>query len=575
RQGEELMRADGKLTRVDAFRKLDRYKEHDIEAVVADLKGAARPGQALDSALQAGKGACFLLTAAGETLSWFSTTRTDIETGESFPELDPKDFSFNSPRGWCPACRGYGRIQPWMLEPADKEVDEDAERLRHLGLCAGDDGGEGGEPCPVCRGERLNRVSRAVKLHFKGRRPPLSLPALLRCPPSELIANLEALDLDERGRLVTRDIVPQIRERLRFMDHVGLGYLSLDRPTKTLSGGEAQRIRLAAQLGTNLAGVLYVLDEPSIGLHARDNRRLISTLIALRDKGNTLVVVEHDDELMARADLIVDLGPGAGVHGGQLLARGTPSEIRRNSSSLTGLFLARGIAHPMSGAYRECDARRESWMELRGARLRNLDGVNLRLPLGRLVMVAGPSGAGKSTLFRDLLGPAVACAVKARRQRITGRDYARLSGGGRAPFDELRNASGFRSVIEVDQSPIGKTPRSTPATYLGVFDLIRGFFASLPEAKIRGYTASRFSFNVAGGRCPTCEGAGRIRLEMAFMPETYLPCDDCRGLRYGPELNDITWKGKTIGAVLQLTFEEAAQFFDFHSQLSQVCQLMV
>jgi excinuclease ABC subunit A len=577
RQGYELMRADGKLVRADAFRKLDRYKEHDIEVVVSDLRTDPKPAQALERALAAGKGACFLLTQTGEILSWFSTTRTDIGSGESFPELDPKDFSFNSSRGWCPACRGYGRIYPWMLEPDDESEDENRERLRQLGLGPGDEGGEDGAPCPVCHGERLNRVSRAVKLHFKGRRPPLSLPSLLACPPSELIANLEALDLDERGRLVTRDIVPQIRERLRFMDHVGLGYLSLDRPTKTLSGGEAQRIRLAAQLGTNLAGVLYVLDEPSIGLHARDNRRLIATLVALRDKGNTLVVVEHDDELMGRADLIIDLGPGAGVHGGALLARGTPAEIRRNGSSLTGIFLARGIRHPLLGAYRPLDAvsLAEPWVELRGARLRNLKGVDLRVPRGRLTMVAGPSGAGKSTLFRDLLGPAAACSIRERKPRLTGREFARFSGEDAPHFTELRNAQGFRSVIEVDQSPIGKTPRSTPATYLGIFDLIRKFFASLPESKIRGYTASRFSFNTVGGRCPTCEGAGRIRLEMAFMPDTYLPCDDCQGLRYGPELSDITWKGLTIGAVLRLTFEEAAPFFSFHSELSQVCQLMV
>jgi len=575
RQGYALMRADGKLTRVDAFQKLDRYKEHDIEVVVSDLKAAAQPGRALDRALEVGKGACFLLTAAGDVISWFSTTRTDIETGESFPELDPKDFSFNSSRGWCPACRGHGRIYPWMLEPEDEGRDENAERLRQLGLGPGDASGEGGGPCPVCHGERLNRVSRAVKLHFKGRRPPLSLPSLLGCPPRELIANLEALDLDERGRLVTRDIVPQIRERLRFMDHVGLGYLSLDRPTKTLSGGEAQRIRLAAQLGTNLAGVLYVLDEPSIGLHARDNRRLISTLTALRDKGNTLVVVEHDDELMERADLIIDLGPGAGVHGGELLARGTPGEIKGNDSSLTGIFLSRGINHPARGAYRPLGAAlREPWVELRGARHRNLRGIDLRLPQGRLTIVAGPSGAGKSTLFRDLLGPAASCAIKAGKPRLTGREFARSCGDKTPHFTELRNADGFRSVIEVDQSPIGKTPRSTPATYLGIFDLIRGFFASLPESKIRGYTASRFSFNTVGGRCPTCEGAGRIRLEMAFMPDTYLPCDDCQGMRYGPELSDVAWKGLTIGAVLRLTFEEAAQFFGFHSELSQVCRLM-
>jgi excinuclease ABC subunit A len=571
RQGYGLMRTDGKVIRADAFQKLDRYKEHDVEVVIADLKGAAKPGQELERALAVGKGSCFLATPAGDVLSWFSTTRTDIETGESFPELDPKDFSFNSARGWCPTCRGYGRIYPWMIKPEEEDEDENAARLRELGLTGDED--DEGVPCPDCKGERLNRVSRAVKLHLKGRRGALSLPELLACPPSKLLANLESLELDERGRLVTRDIVPQIRERLKFMDHVGLAYLSLDRPTKTLSGGEAQRIRLAAQLGTNLAGVLYVLDEPSIGLHARDNQRLIATLLALRDKGNTLVVVEHDDELMARADLIVDLGPGAGVHGGELLARGTPRQIRENDSSLTGVFLARGIGHPLRGSYRPLPGPGDSWIELRGARHRNLRGVDLRVPKGRLTMVAGPSGAGKSTLFRDLLGPAVACAIKSRKPRLTGRDFARLSEGD-AHFVELRNASEFRSVIEVDQSPIGKTPRSTPATYLGIFDTIRKFFASLPESKIRGYTASRFSFNTEGGRCPACKGAGRIRLEMAFMPDTYLPCDDCQGLRYGPELSDITWRDRSIGAVLQLTFEESAEFFSFHSELSAVCRLM-
>ncbi len=572
RQGYELMRIDGKIVRVDGFEKLDRYREHDVEVVVADLKGPTKQGPALERALDVGKGSCFLATPAGEVLSWFSTTRTDIETGESFPELDPKDFSFNSARGWCPTCRGYGRVYPWMVKPKEDDEDENAERLRQLGLTGEEDGD--GLPCPDCLGERLNRISRAVKLHLRGRRQALSLPALLACPPNQLLANLENLELDERGRLVTRDIVPQIRERLRFMDHVGLGYLSLDRPTKTLSGGEAQRIRLAAQLGTNLAGVLYVLDEPSIGLHARDNQRLISTLLALRDKGNTLVVVEHDDELMARADLIIDLGPAAGVHGGELLARGTPAQIRENNSSLTGVFLAKGIRHPLRGEYRALPGSGEPWIELRGARHRNLKGVDLRLPPGRLTMVAGPSGAGKSTLFRDLLGPAVACAIKEGKPRLTGRDFARFSGEAEAHFAELRNADTFRSVIEVDQSPIGKTPRSTPATYLGIFDVIRKFFASIPESKIRGYTPSRFSFNTEGGRCPACKGAGRIRLEMAFMPDTYLPCDDCQGLRYGPELSDVTWKSRSIGTVLNLTFEEAADFFSFHTELSAVCRLM-
>ena len=660
KQGYELMRADGQLVRVDAFQKLDRYKEHDIEVVVADLKSEVRgqksevratsdqnssltaglrtlpsPPEALERALRVGKGAGFLLTERGTILSWFSTTRTDIETGESFPELDPKNFSFNSPRGWCPTCRGHGRVFPWMLEPDDEDEDDPAKRLREFGVESADDVSEGGQPCPDCRGARLNRVGRAVKLPFLPNRKSrienrkscaLSLPDLLRRTPSQLLARLRNLELDTRGKLIVQDIVPQIAERLKFLDHVGLGYLSLDRPSETLSGGEAQRIRLAAQLGSNLSGVLYVLDEPSIGLHARDNDRLIEMLEALREKGNTLLVVEHDEELMARADQIIDLGPAAGVHGGELLANGTPAEIKASAKSLTGLFLAKGIAHPLRGEYRPVakpskvgpllrsslslrrramagsEAGSESrphphWLELKGASFRNLKGFDLRLPLGRLIMAAGPSGAGKSTLFRDLLHPAVSYAIKESKAKLRGREYVNATGfvtedgvtassslaerpargrtGPRVPFQELRGANVFKRVVEVDQAPIGKTPRSTPATYLGIFDQIRQFFASLPESKIRGYTASRFSFNTTGGRCPTCEGAGRIKLEMAFMPDTYLPCDDCRGSRYSAELNDIAWKGKNIGQVLQLTFEEAAQFFDFHSQLAQVCQLMV
>jgi excinuclease ABC subunit A len=584
--GYELMRADGKLLRVDTFQKLDRYSEHDIEVVVADLKSDPQPSalnSQLAGALRLGKGSCFIALPNGAILSWFSTTRTDIDTGESFPELDPKQFSHNSPRGWCPTCRGHGRVFPWMLEPADDKEDP-AARLREFGIESGDDVADTGTPCPECLGRRLNRVARAVRLHLNGKLAPVSLPELLASTPARLLNLLGALKLDERGTLITRDIVPQIRERLRFLDHVGLGYLSLDRPTDTLSGGEAQRIRLASQLGTNLAGVLYVLDEPSIGLHARDNDRLIETLLSLRDKGNTLLVVEHDDELMERADSIIDLGPAAGIHGGELLAHGTPAEIKQSAKSLTGLFLARGIPHPLRGAYREIpnakgptyQKENAGWLTLSGVRFRNLKGFDLHLPLGRLIMACGPSGAGKSTLFRDVLHPAVTHAIKTQSAKLTGKSFVRNTNiSDSAPFLDLRNADAFKSVIEVDQSPIGKTPRSTPATYLGIFDLIRQFFASLPEAKMRGYTSGRFSFNTAGGRCETCAGGGRIKLEMAFMPDTYLPCDDCRGTRYGPELADITWKGKNIGQVLRLTFEEAVGFFDFHSQLSQVCQLMV
>ncbi len=588
KQGYALMRSDGQVYPANAFTKLDRYREHDVEVVVADLKTDRDHPAALTTALRLGRGSCFLLTPQGKILSWFSTTRTDLESGESFPELDPKHFSHNSPRGWCPTCRGHGRVFGWMLK-----VDKDEDLSPEIADIAADLSSlEDSESkrCPDCLGERLNRTVRAVKLHRKGKLTPLSLPHLLSATASELLEHLHNLKTTPRDEIILRDILPQIEERLKFLDHVGLGYLSLDRPTATLSGGEAQRIRLAAQLGTNLAGVLYVLDEPSIGLHARDNDRLIETLESLRDKGNSLLVVEHDDELMLHADRIIDLGPGAGSHGGELLAMGTPQEIQNNPDSLTGQFLERGIAHPLKGSYRPLPAQptnrgktaKNEWLEITDIRFRNLRGFDLKLPLGRLIMAIGPSGAGKSTLFRNVVHPAISAAIESPKSKITGKGLLRAGAFPSSeeavdapPFGELRGNLPFRTVIEVDQSPIGKTPRSTPATYLGIFDLIRQFFATLPEARMRGYTASRFSFNTAGGRCETCKGGGRIKLEMAFMPDTYLGCEDCNGSRYAPELNDIIWNGKTIGQVLQLTFDEAAEFFSFHSRLGEICQLMV
>ncbi|MDX2186783.1 MAG: excinuclease ABC subunit UvrA [Opitutaceae bacterium] len=640
KQGYELMRVDGRIQRVDTFERLDRYKEHDVEAVVVDLKSgeaqraekprgrgaeklrsrgvegstpsASQPpslstSQLLERALGLGKGSCFICLPNGEVLSWFSTTRTDAETGESFPELDPKHFSFNSARGWCPTCRGHGRVFPWMaeLEKPDGEEDDPALRLRELGVEFSDEEADEGRACPDCHGQRLNRIARAVRLHRKGKMPPLTLPELLQLTPAGLMEALRQLELDQRGVAITQDLIPQIEERLRFLSQVGLGYLSLDRPTETLSGGEAQRIRLAAQLGSNLSGVLYVLDEPSIGLHARDNDRLIETLKALKARGNTVLVVEHDDELMEQADHLLDLGPGAGRHGGEILAQGTPAEVKKSDASLTGIFLSRGISHPLRGAYRDViwrgpqpmkrgqagkakparQSRREDetvaprCIRVVGARLRNLKGFDVEIPQGRLVMVAGPSGAGKSTLFRDLVRPAIDAAIKAGKDKLTGKEFAKLSGSGdpkSPPLDLIDlNKAGFKAIVEVDQAPIGKTPRSTPATYLGIFDLIRQFFATLPESRLRGWSASRFSFNTSGGRCETCQGAGRVKLEMAFMPATFLPCEGCGGGRYSTETAAVKWKDKGIGDVLEMTFEEASTFFSFHSQLQAVCQLMV
>lgn len=573
----ELMRIDGMLTELKRFEKLDRYREHDIELVwELEAKGQrpkTKSGKApagrspkntadealLKDALKHGKGACFLLDNRGGILSWFSNTRSDPATGEAYPELDPKHFSWNSAKGWCPACRGHGRIYDWMKDHEDF-------------MDVPDDTGDG-ELCPSCGGDRLNPVSRAVLIDtVKHRR--LSLPQLLALPPQDLLDTLKHLKLDMRGKRIAREIIPEVEERLKFMDRVGLGYLALDRPTNTLSGGEAQRIRLAAQLGSNLSGVLYVLDEPSIGLHARDNAELIDSLHALRNKGNTLLVVEHDDDTMRAADHILDLGPGAGVHGGQLLADGNYRKIIGNKNSLTGRYLKNGIAHPLRGEYRQLPkqwtprSKAADWLVLRKPALRNLKGDDLHLPLGKLVMVCGVSGAGKSTLMRGLLKPAVERAIKKKTTKISGKELD-------LPCRELINGDSFRAVIEVDQEPIGKTPRSTPATYIGAFDIIRQFFASLPEAKIHGHPPGHFSFNTKGGRCETCQGAGRIKLEMSFLPDQYVSCEDCRGSRYGPELADIRWNGKSIADVLAMSFEEAATFFSFHSRLSDTLGLMV
>ncbi len=561
-----FLRCDEKLIHTENFVKLDRYREHDIEACfeVSPKFDTANRRALLKRCLELGKGSCFLLSARQGNLGWLSTERADPLTGEAFPELDPKHFSWNSPKGWCATCRGYGQLFEWMLEH---------ENFAHLHGSF-----EDGDVCPECEGARLNRVSRAVMLPLNATARKLtdadglSLPGLLRLDAAMMMRCLRHLKLDKRGRAVAKEIVPEVEERLRFLSRVGLDYLAMDRSSSTLSGGEAQRIRLAAQLGSNLTGVLYVLDEPSIGLHARDNEALIGSLQQLREKGNTLLVVEHDDETMRAADHIIDLGPGAGIHGGELVAQGTYQEIITRNGSLTARYLNDGITHPLRGQYRDLPkawtprgrAKEPRWLVLREPCLRNLKGGELHLPLGRLTVVCGVSGAGKSTLIRDVLKPAVQQAIQTKTAKAVGED-----------FSQLVNGTAFHGVIEVDQEPIGKTPRSTPATYIGAFDVIRNLFATLPEARMRGWGAGHFSFNTKGGRCETCKGAGRVKLEMQFLPDSYLPCEDCGGRRYGAELEDLKWNGKSIGEVLKMSCEEAAGFFDFHSQLSGVFSLMV
>ncbi|MBQ8444849.1 MAG: excinuclease ABC subunit A, partial [Opitutales bacterium] len=398
---------------------------------------------------------------------------------------------------------------------------------------------------------------------------------------ARLLDVLDHLKLNARDKAVAARIVPEVRARLKFLDGVGLGYLTLERASNTLSGGEAQRLRIAAQLGSNLSGALYVLDEPSIGLHPRDNTRLIESLKNLRDRGNTVLVVEHDEDTMRAADNVVDLGPGSGTQGGEILFSGTPKNLEKSAkakNSRTAKFLSSGIAHPMRGAWRKVP-RNAEFVTLRGARLRNLKNIDVKFAVGRLNAVCGVSGAGKSTLVSDLLAPALAFSVSKKSDTLTGTKALRErlidDDSGKIVFDELRGGNAFRKLVVVDQEPIGKTSRSTPATYIGAFDIIRQVFAALPEARMRGHSAGFFSFNTKGGRCETCAGAGRVKLEMNFMPDTSVVCEDCAGTRYSPAVADICWNGKSIAEVLAMTFAEAAEFFSFHKKLQEICALMV
>ncbi len=584
--GFKTMRIDGSYVELSNFIKLDRFREHDLEIVVATFIFSKKKNklgslfELLLNALTLGKGSCFLSDVNGKIIKWFSTKRVDSETGEAFPELDPKHFSWNSAKGWCPTCRGYGQLFTWMKQKEDFE---------HLDLNF-----EDGIICPNCHGDKLNILSRNVHLQLKNKST-ITLPQLLRSTPNKLINILNSLNLGNRDQAILNEIKPEITERLKFLDSVGLNYLTLNRATATLSGGEAQRIRLASQLGSNLSGVLYVLDEPSIGLHASDNARLLESLIKLRNKGNTLIIVEHDEGTMQIADRVIDLGPGAGIHGGELIANTGLKSILKNKLSLTGRYLKTPIKHPLKGKYRalpksissknkRISVNNNAWLVATKVSLRNLKGDDLFIPIGRLTMICGVSGAGKSTLIRNLLKPVVSYTSKNKLNKFLGKGYTKAgisktvtnnNNENKYPFKELLNGDIFRNVIEVDQSPIGKTSRSTPSTYVGAFDIVRMFFGQLPEAKMRGMNAGTFSFNTTGGRCEYCKGAGRIKLEMNFMPDAFVNCDGCNGNRYGSELDDIRWKDKNISDVLNLTFEEALEFFSFHSRLKDILSLIV
>jgi len=410
-------------------------------------------------------------------------------------------------------------------------------------------------PCADCGGSRLRPEARNVYIGN------INLPQISEKSIGESLEFFQGLTLTGQKAQIAEKILKEIRERLEFLVNVGLNYLSLSRSAETLSGGEAQRIRLASQIGAGLVGVMYVLDEPSIGLHQRDNERLLNTLIHLRNLGNTVIVVEHDEDAIREADHIIDIGPGAGVHGGQVIAQGTAKEIMANPNSITGKFLSGEEKIEIPKKRTALD--KSKLLKLKGATGNNLKGVNLEIPVGLFTCITGVSGSGKSTLINDTLFPLAQNALN----RAEKTDFA--------PYKSIEGLEYFDKVIDINQSPIGRTPRSNPATYTGLFTPIRELFAGVPEARARGYNPGRFSFNVRGGRCEACQGDGVLKVEMHFLPDVYVPCDQCKGKRYNRETLEIRYKGKTIHQVLDMTVEEAREFFDAIPMIARKLQTLM
>ena len=547
-RGAKLLRVDGSFVPTQPFPKLKRFVEHTIELPVATLRVDVREEAALRAALEqtlaVSRGVVGVLDAsapAGTPAETFSSRRACPRCGRGFAEPNPRLLSFNSSQGWCPGCHGTGlRIEELDEESTGEEDAWHTHDTQHA------------ERCADCAGQRLNPLALHLRLDAR------NIAELTALPVVQLRQVLEGQRLDERAQRIARDALGEIHTRLQFLERVGLGYLALDRAAPTLSGGEAQRIRLAAQLGSSLQGVCYVLDEPSIGLHPRDNALLLDALRTLSGQRNTLIVVEHDEETMRRADHVIDLGPGAGVRGGRVVATGSADELRRNPASLTGRYLAEPLRHPLQPR-RAVGAATPS-LKLEGIRHHNLEGVDVRIPLGRMVVVTGVSGSGKSSLTRDVL-------YENLRARLAG-DTA-LQG-----LRRLGGVEHLDRVLEVDQTPIGRTPRSCPATYVGFWDEIRRLYAGSNEARMRGYTASRFSFNTPGGRCTECDGQGQRTVEMSFLPDVKVTCARCNGARFDAETRSVLWRERSISDVLSMNVEDALEFFAAQPKIRRPLQLL-
>jgi excinuclease ABC subunit A len=612
RQGYSRVRVNGAVRELAEEIDLDKNRKHTIEVVVDRLVSreglAARLADSLATALRLADGVAQVEPVTGDGLEpmLFSERLACAECGVSLPEISPRMFSFNNPYGACPECGGIGSreeidpdrvvpnptrslkqgaLAPWAgREPLHLKQTLQALARRHefdlatpwarlkksvrdLVLFGDREGAFEGvvrmlerryrdtqseearreiehfmaeRACPACGGGRLRPESLAVKI--AGR----SIADVSSLTVKTAGYFFDALTLTEREATIARRVLKEVRERLGFLLNVGLDYLTLERPAATLSGGEGQRIRLATQIGSSLVGVLYILDEPSIGLHQRDNRRLLETLKRLRDLGNTVLVVEHDEETIRAADFVVDLGPGAGELGGHIVALGTPDEIVANPASLTGRYLSGDLAIPVPPERRKGHA---SFLVIHDPREHNLKGMPVRVPLGTFTCVTGVSGSGKSTLVNDILYRALAQMLHRAQERPGA--HARLEG-----------AQHVDKVVDIDQSPIGRTPRSNPATYTGVFTFIRSLFARTPDARLRGYAPGRFSFNVKGGRCEACQGDGLVKIEMHFLPDVYVTCEVCKGRRYNRETLEVRYKGKSVADVLDMTVREALGFFD-------------
>ena len=590
-RGHTHLRVDGNFLPTQQFPRLDRFKEHSIELPVAslDVQAAQEAAlrQALAQTLAHGKGVVHVLSDIGALaaamqegaatadigrVQVFSTRRACPVCATSYVELDPRLFSYNSKHGWCPDCVGTGlALTKEQRKVFDDSVKAEDQNGREQTFAEADVSDLAGHACPSCQGTRLNATARAVRFQGVG----IADIARLNVHAVRHWVQGLAATLEPRAADIARDLLPEIQGRLEFLESVGLGYLTLDRGAPTLSGGEAQRIRLAAQLGSNLQGVCYVLDEPTIGLHARDNTILLGALRALSDKGNTLVVVEHDEDTIRHADHLIDIGPSAGRRGGRLVAQGSVADLQDAADSQTGRYLLHAMQHPLAPRRAVSSLAADAdCLTLENATLHNLQALSVQVPLRRLVAITGVSGSGKSTLARDVLLTNVQMAVQQRSTKA-GRDA--LAAGAQLPWTGCSGLRGFEAVdrvLEVDQTPIGKTPRSCIATYIGFWDTIRKLFADTLEAKARGYGANRFSFNTGEGRCPGCEGQGIRTIGMSFLPDVKVLCESCKGARFNPETLAVSWRGRNLGDVLQMEVDEAVEFFAAMPVIAHPLQLL-